>query len=159
MQINKSTPRNEVTIAGAVFAMPAPYKEGHALNANEAAAMNQLLAENVRNNFAKTVKDANGDVGALQPKLDEYVKTYEFGVHKGGGVRLDPVEREAMNIAVGKVKDALRKKGHKVADVGNEKINKMAKETLDKFPQIRQQAKVIVDQRASIGADALDIAV
>jgi len=93
------------------------------LTESEAAVLNQTLAENIRNNFASVVEKANdaamdaatkaaktdeerqaalavrANPADLQPQLDSYVSTYEFGVRTGGGPKLDPIEREAKRIA------------------------------------------------------------
>jgi hypothetical protein len=50
----------DVTIAGEVFKIDTPYTEGHTCTAGEASALNQVRHENLRNNFAKKVKDAKG---------------------------------------------------------------------------------------------------
>ena len=51
MQFDTDTNRVAVTIAGAEFTVPAPFAEGHTLTAGEAAALNQLTRENVRNSL------------------------------------------------------------------------------------------------------------
>lgn len=55
MEITNETPMREITVAGTQLQAPAPYAEGHTLNENEAAVLNQTLAENLRNNFASRV--------------------------------------------------------------------------------------------------------
>ena len=47
-----------ITIQGGQFQIPMPFSEGHTLNGPEASAMNQLFAENIRNNFAGKMKKA-----------------------------------------------------------------------------------------------------
>lgn len=87
-----------ITIQGYEFDAPSPYAEGHVMLANEASALNQTFAENLRNNFAKTVataKEANGDklpadvITALHAEFDDYAANYQFGVRRPGEV--DPV--------------------------------------------------------------------
>lgn len=150
MKFTAKTPRNTMKIAGQLFAIAAPFDEGHALTANEASAMNQLLAENIRNNFAKRVKDAD-DVAGLQAELDNYVKEYEFGVRRSGGGRTgDPVEAEAMAIARSKVKQALQAKGHKLADISASKITELASQALAKHPEWTDLAVQVVSQRDAV---------
>lgn len=86
----------QITIAGQSFVIPLRYIVGHQITEGEAAALNQTLAENIRNNMAKKVKD-----GAGQAEVTEYATGYEFTV---GGVAserkvVDPIEREARKIA------------------------------------------------------------
>ena len=162
MDFNDQTPRRNITIAGVQLSVPEPITEGHQVNENEAAALNQVLAENVRNNFANRVKKAqeNGeDTESLQQELEAYVADYEFGVRRGGGggsaTSKDPVEKEAMALARAKVKEALKSKGHKISDVANEKINELAANALEKHPEFREQAKQIVEARQGVGEEIM----
>lgn len=109
MNITEETPRVEIVIQGATFSVPTPYAEGHTLTANEANALNQVLTENLRNNFANKVKAAletvdgavdNLNMDELQAALDAYSKDYEFGVRKiGARSGTTALEKEAMSIA------------------------------------------------------------
>lgn len=158
MKYNEETPRHEVTIQGVTVKVPAPYTKGHKLNENEAGALNQVLAENVRNNLAskfKESKDENGNLTAtvaeLQAMVDEYVEGYEFGVRTGGGRTADPVEREARAITESKVKAAYEAKtGNKWTDVEAAQRREMVSQALEKHPQIREQARAIVAARQSV---------
>jgi hypothetical protein len=161
--ITNETPRDSITIAGNTFQVAKPYAEGHTLTPNEAAALNQVFAENIRNNFAKTVKDATEagtfDLEVFQSKLDEYVEEYEFGVRTGGGGRSgDPVMVEAMSIARDLVRKAIVKQGHKLSDVSAANITAMAKQALDsgKNPQILELARQRVDAAKDIAGIELD---
>jgi hypothetical protein len=163
MDFNDQTPRRNVTISGVQFSVPEPIAEGHKVNENEAAALNQVLAENVRNNFANRVKkaqEAGEDPSALQAELDQYVGEYEFGVRRGGGggatSSKDPVEKEAEALAKAKVKEALKSKGHKISDVSSEKISELTKNALEKYPEFREQAKQIVEARQSVGSELME---
>ena len=161
-------PRSTITIAGLTMTVPAPFVEGHVLRTNEAAALNQTYAENVRNNFSNSAKKAIQDagsvdavsIGELQDQLDEYVKSYDFGVRRGSGASrtpLDPVEREALNLAIEKVKNALRAKGYQLKEVGQRKIRELAEEAVEKNPQIKAQAEQILKIKSEIGQEALDL--
>lgn len=118
MQFDTSTPRNSVTIQGAEFTIPAVFTPGHQLSEGEASQMNQLLAENVRNNFAGKMKARaeKGEPAYTQEDLDAYVAEYEFGVRKAGTgeARLSPVEREARRIARDRISAALKSRNQKV---------------------------------------------
>lgn len=167
MNVTPDTPMHDITCAGLTLQAPAPYAEGHTLTSNEAAVLNQTLAENLRNNFATKVKKAKDaleegqelDVDALNMEFAEYVESYEFGVRRSGGTRApaDPVEREALNIAKAQVRAALKKKGIKASDMEAAQITELATGVLDKYPQIREQAQQIVNARSAIGADELDL--
>lgn len=166
MQIPENAGTREVTIQGHTFNVPEPYAEGHPLTENEAAALNQTFAENVRNNFAQKVKDANEaqgeenvDTSALQSELDSYIEGYEFGVRRsgGGGSRtpVDPVEREALRMAEDAVKNAIRAKGGKVSEFDN--IKEVARTLLEKKPEIREAAQRRVDEMSNIGNELDDM--
>lgn len=157
--IHSETVREEITIAGQTFSIPRPYTEGHVLLLNEAAALNQVFGENLRNNFASTVKNAveagTFDAAALQVALDEYAHSYEFGVRKareGGSVRApkDPVEAEAMSIAKDKVRAAIKAKGGNPKDYSAAEIQTLAVQVLEKYPQIREVAARNVASAAEI---------
>lgn len=144
-----------VTIQDKAFVIPAPYSEGHVLAANEAAALNQLFAENVRNNFAAKLKKAKEEGKTLgQSDLDEYTATYSFGVRVGGASRLDPVERLAREMAEEQVKKMLKAKGVKIKDAEEAgKIDEFVDKLLEKYPAIREQAAKVHAARSSVVGD------
>ncbi len=148
MKFTQKTPRASVTIQKNQFDVPQPYEEGHSLNANEAAALNQLVCENIRNNQAKVVSDglaAGKTVDELQKVIDEYCVTYEFGVRRKGS-RGDPVMAKAIEIASEKVREALKKKGVTLKTVTAAEIRAKAEAAVKQHPQILEAAKIIVAQ-------------
>lgn len=134
--VNESTPRTEITIAGETFSVAQPYAEGHVLTANEASALNQTFAENIRNNMAAKVKEfkesTTWDHDVVQGRVDDYVDEYEFGVRTGGGRTGDPVRAEAMNIARDLVRREIQRQGKKLADYTAARISELAKSILDR---------------------------
>lgn len=162
MKFSTDTVKSEVTIQDNKFIVPQPFSNGHVCNENESAALNQILVENTRNNFAKRVKTAveNGtfNQGAMQTELDKYLEGYEFGVRRGGGPT-DPVGKEAMNLAKELVRNALRKKGFKLSDVSAKQINELAAEALEKRPDIRKEAEQRVKRREKLGDDELELSI
>jgi len=160
---------HDITIAGIVLSVPAPFGEGHVLSSVEAGVLNQTYFENIRNNFASAVKKVKEaaetagteiDPGALQTALDEYVAGYTFGVRRGGGgsrVAMDPIDKETKRIAETKVKAALAKKGIKFKDVDKANFNKIVAEVIEKHPQIRVAAETIVEARKAAGEDTLEL--
>jgi PP-loop superfamily ATP-utilizing enzyme len=176
MKIAENTPTREITIQGFAFSVPAPFSEGHTVTAGEASALNQTLAENIRNNLAKTidkaveaaakanaidVKDVTAghlDLDELQGKVNEYVQEYEFGVRAGGGRNItDPVEREAMNIARTKVREALKSKGYVLAEIPKETIDKLAEDLVEANPAITDEAKRRVESTKSFAVGEIDL--
>lgn len=170
----------QVTIQGVVFDLEDKYEAGHAINENEAGALNQTRAENLRNNFASVVKSAREDaarqangladdatptddqlnavefdeatIDELKSKFNEVADKYEFGA-RGGGLRTtDPVEREAKRIAREKVEVAIREKYGKLSAVASEKITELVHE-LAQREDIVALAKSNVESAKSIAAD------
>ena len=167
MKVTAKTKTKEVRIQGVDFVIPQPYTKGHQVTENEANALNQLTAENVRNNFASTVKKAKEaaaapggkpiELSALQGALDEYIKSYEIGIRRaGGGTTANPVAQEAMQIARELVKKQWNKAGNALKDLDGKDLTRMAKELLEKHPQVREHARGIVRQREE-AAEALGI--
>lgn len=152
-----------ITIQGKSFSIPAPYAEGHVLNANEAGAVNQLFAENIRNNFAGLMKKAedkrkeDGTTALLtQADLDKYAETYKFGVRSGSGPRLDPVEREMRKMAETQVKALLSSKNIALKALPEGKYDELVEKVLAKYgDDLRTRAESIVaTQKAAVAAVA-----
>ena len=110
-----------ITIQGVSATITAPYAEGHACTAAEASALNQVRAENIRNNKAKEVKELKEQFGedeaALTAAVAEivaaYDEAYEFTLASVGGGRssMSPIEKEARSIARELISGQLREKG------------------------------------------------
>lgn len=162
------TSTQQITIQDWLATIPAPYATGHTLNENEAGAFNQLFAENVRNNFAKKVKDAREkaekdgaqvDFEALQAELNDYSASYEFGARKGGGggdstLPKDPVQRAAHILARDKIRAHAKAKGKKLTP---EQVATLVPQLLEKNPSIMEEAKRQVEAAASITIDELEL--
>lgn len=115
--------RESITIQGLDFKVHSPYEAGHVLLADEASVLNQTFHENLRNNFASTVKDVKAEHGddlpedalsKLQEEFDEYARDYKFGVRKGGTrAPADPIEAEAFRMAKESIRLKLKELGRK----------------------------------------------
>lgn len=149
----------QITIAGEVFSAPVRYEEGHELTAGEASALNQTYHENLRNNFAKKVKDAKEknefDLEILQAEFNDYAEAYQFGLRVGGGGTRDPVLSEAMTIAKSQIRAALKKKGVKIATVEASAITEAAKKLIARDARIMELAKQRVEEAQSAAAEDL----
>lgn len=157
-----------ITIAGHAFQVPLRYKEGDELSAGEASALNQTYHENLRNNFAKKVKegtDAGVGLDVLQDQLNAYAAEYQFGVRSGGGGGpRDPVMTEGMRIARDKVKEQLKAAianpqskyyNRKISDFKAEVIGEAAKALLARDPAILELAKKRVAELQSAATSDL----
>lgn len=152
----------QITIQGHSFNVPTRYREGHELNEAEANALNQTFHENLRNNFAKKVKEAgeSPDLAALQAELDAYAESYQFGIRAAGtGVSRDPVMTEAMRMARKIIDDLLRKKGKKPSDVTAEAKNDAAKRLLERpeGANILAAARQRIEEQKALSVDSDDL--
>ncbi len=162
-----SVPRKEVTIAGLRVQAPLPYTPGHVLTEGEAAALNQVYIENVRNSMAAQMTKAKEelqagttfDLAAWEPKIQEYFQNYQFGTRNSTTsvkATMDPVEREALSMARSTIAAAIKQQGYSLKAVGEEKIMELAKQLLEKNPAFREQAKQVVESRRAVGKLSLD---
>jgi hypothetical protein len=163
MQFDTSTPRQDITIQGAIFSCPMPFHEGYPLKANEASAMNGLLAENLRNNVVGKFSEGEGEnrrFNCTQEQFDEYASQYEFGARRGSGeARLSPVEREARKIAREKVNEALKAKGKKLdlkTEQGRETMEALVSQ-LAANPAIVKEAEKRVKATERISVEELGL--
>ena len=147
--------REEITIQGVDFTIATRYAEGHTLTANEAAALNQMRAENIANNFRSKIKaaiEANDlDVDALQAELDAYADTYEFGLRRTATPK-DPVAAKALSLAKAAIRAAIQAQGKKVRDFAPEAIEDAAIRLLNtpKGEEIREMARArLAEEKAA----------
>lgn len=155
MDYSNETHRATVTIDGLEFTIPQPFEDGHTCTANEASALNQLLVENTRNNFAQKIKRAKekGEELPEQSDLDAYVSGYEFGVRSVQ--TSDPVQVEAREIVLPHIKASIQTAGGKISDYTNKQLMEKCDEVIAKNPQVREQAAAIVRQKQDIGSASL----
>lgn len=149
----------EITIAGQTFAVAQPYIAGHAITEAEAKALNQVRAENVRNNMASKVKAAfEGTAKEGEPTQEtiaaavaEYDANYVFTLASvGGGKRsTDPVEVEALRIARGMFADWAAGKKFTVKAV-KEKIGDEAYDA--KIAEIAERDDVVKEAKRRVKA-------
>lgn len=166
MHFTSETPRREFTMQGKRFTAPTPFAEGHTCTAAEAHALNQILIENTRNNFAGKFKDAaEGKEGAVEPTqadFDAYVAEYEFGARRSAsGTRtpVDPVEKEAFDMAFNLVKQKLAQVGRSIKEAGgHEAIKAKAAQVLETHRDaLIAKAKKVVAARQATAIEELDV--
>ena len=159
----------EITIAGQTFAVLQPYTTGHSITEAEAKALNQVRAENIRNNMASKVKAAfDGSAKDGEPTQDtiaayvaEYDAGYEFTLASvGGGKRsTNPNEVEALRIARGIFADWATSKKLTVKAI-KEKIGEEAYDAkvaeIAEREDVVKEAKRRVKQRQAAAESAMD---
>lgn len=106
VEYTNETPRKDITIQKATYSIVMPFAEGHVCTQNEANALNQLLAENCRNNFSARFKDGNVP---SQEEFDAYVAGYQFGVRSVSTT--DPVEKQMRKMVEAKFNEMLKARG------------------------------------------------
>lgn len=150
----------QITIQGLQFEVADRFAEGHTLKANEASSLNQTLRENIRNNLATKIDKAKTEgksASEMQEMVDEYAATYEFGVHVGGGRVSDPIERELLDIAETKVKDAIKSAGKKIKDFSKEQFDDLVAKAIERNPAWREAAEATVAARARAVTEVGDL--
>lgn len=155
----------EITIAGVAFTAPQPYIAGHPLTDGEAKALNQVLAENLRNNFASKVKAAlNGaeeltadQKATLDDEFGAYASAYEFNATtvRASRAAVDPVEAEAIKIAKQVVSVKLKEVGKKRSDISDETYNAAIDKVAASEGVLKMARKNVADRKnaASIELD------
>lgn len=158
-----------LTIQGLAFSAPAPYETGHVCSDVEAATLNQTLGENLRNNFAKVVKDAKDAqektapgsampedaVEALKAKFAEYAEAYEFQGRRATSTPVDPVERIAVGLAKDKLTAHLKANNIDKKSLAEGRFDSLVQELLTKYPAIREEAKRRHEAAQNIALDSL----
>lgn len=154
-------PNDMLTVAypskGRSFTFPKRYAEGDTLDANEANALNGLLCENIRNNFAKHADNEAGlSDEELNAKFAEYAENYDFaGRRQSTKAPVDPVAKEAHKIAAAKIDAALRAKGTSRKNLAEGKFEGLVAELIAKYPAITEEAQRRVESAKAIGTDSL----
>jgi len=121
------TATKTITIQDHAFEASQPYLAGHVITDAEAKALNQVRAENLRNNFATKIKAAKGEAEALteeqlvalRAEFAEYDAAYVFTLASvGGGKReTDPVQAEAKRLARDVITAKLKAAGKLVKNI------------------------------------------
>jgi len=152
----------KIKIQEMIFTASTPYAEGHSLTALEAKALNQTRCENLRNNFAKTVKTAKeaGDLTVeqmqdLQAQFSAYDQAYTFAERKAASA-VDPVEKETWKLASKAVMAALRKKGYDPKTVEESKLESMIAGLIAKDSRFEEEARRRIESDANVAGNALD---
>ena len=151
----------DIIIQGESFAVSLPYSEGHTLTAVEAKVLNQTRCENIRNNQAKGIKEAQAagtyDHKATTKLVNQYDADYTFAMPGAGTARrsMDPIEKEARAIArqmlVGKLKEANRK----LKDLDKAKVAEVI-EKWSALDAVLKAAKKVVAERTALADVSLE---
>ena len=125
------------------------YQSGHVCTEVEAEVLNQTERENLRNNFARKVKDAKEKEGgtlspdtlnSLTEELKQLAENYQFNVRQPR--QTDPVMAIAMDLVLTKLQNALKAQGVKSKDVAISDLRAKAKSMIEANPVILEKARV-----------------
>lgn len=147
----------EITIQGLTFAAPQPYSAGHTCTEAEASVLNSVLANALRNNFARRVKEYEGTSQGdavhiqLQREFDSYAASYTLNARTG-----DPIERAARRIAQDLVRTALNERGQKPSDLADGVFDSLVAKAALK-PSVLSEARRRVEATKSIVEQSLDL--
>lgn len=156
----------DLIIQSVKFTAPIPYAAGHVLTEPEARALNQVFHENLRNNFAKTVKASNEGAEGSIPVADlpaafaAYAGEYSFAMPgQGGGTSrvMDPVEREARALAKELIKAHLQKQGKSITapkDASDEQKAEYKAKIDAKIEEIATKDEVLAQAKKNVAARA-----
>lgn len=111
-----------VRIRGYQFSISAPYAEGQKMGEAEVQQLNDLRADNIRNNLTKPVLDALAtlppegmlspdQLAELQEKITAYDKNYSLQLKHQARPRVGQIEAEARVIAEERLDAQLRSSG------------------------------------------------
>lgn len=135
------------------FQVQAPYSEGHVLTRAEAQALNVLRSENIQNNLRQAFADEAGKcvennnlltqeaLDRVQEIVSKYDENYQFVEAHEPKPKLGALEREARNIAIGKLEDG----------ASEEEIAALA-ETIDVLTEARER----LEAQARIASSSME---
>lgn len=141
------------------FPIQRKYLEGHVLNADEAAAFNQLLLENVRNNtYGWVTRVARGravltpeEYSDLAKRIDEYADGYQFKT-RSRTKNINPLDATVRELAWQHAESWGIQNGF---DITSDEVQRKYAD-LRHAPQIYAEARKIILNRQSVMDEALE---
>lgn len=134
------------------FSFPERFSTGHVLSEGEAAALNQMLAENVRNNVSgwvnKTLQSLHVTVlptqshNHLQDRIADYAARYQFRRRERSRTP-SPIEAAADEIAQQQAETEMQQQGY----APNSEETKARFRQLRNDPAVLEQARSLVVRR------------
>jgi hypothetical protein len=148
VEFTEETSRKNIIIKKIEYTIAQPFGEGHVCTANEANALNQLLCENVRNNFAPKIKE--GEAAPDQAALDAYVAGYQFGVRSVS--TSDPVEKVMRQMVERKLVEALKARGKNKSSLSAEEFKNAIDAAVEKNRDVlyAKAKEIVMMQTADI---------
>lgn len=146
------------------FSLSSPYSPGHCLTAAEAAALNSLRAENIRNTLRRWVELEQRTAGPkgllspaqlarLQSKLDSYSENYQFGRLSEGAKPPKGLAEEIILVAEEWLAAQCRQQGAELLDLPNrqELIDEISEKS-----EVQLEARKRLSARQTVALSVLD---
>jgi hypothetical protein len=144
------------------------YAEGHQLTEHEALALNKFLHDSAKSGFRASVTKAielakkegrealtEQEVSDLQSELLETLSTYDFKTLRKPRESVPPVIKEARKLIKPLVLNFLKTKGVDPDSLGDERMEKLLDQALEKRPDVMNEAKRRVEAIKSLGDEIL----
>jgi hypothetical protein len=149
----------QITIQGIVFDLPDRYQEGHSLTPGEAHALNQVLRENIRNNFAgqaRAAKEAAVPEDSIQQMFRDYVENYEFSDRSSPRSATTTIHSLRRQLAQEWCQNYLKQKGGQTwDDLTKDNQEVMIATAIDRIPAIKEEAQRRYDALNAVIADVM----
>lgn len=113
-------------------------------------SLNDATASLQRKDYSTDVAFQSAAMAMVQKRLDGILKGE---LRQSAGRIGDPVEAEAIRVAVSIISNAILAKGGKLKDYTMKDLRERAGQLLDRKPQIRLDAAATVAAKAAAGAD------
>ncbi len=155
----------QITIKGYQFTLRAPYSPGQRLGEAEAGHLNDLRADNIRDNMTRLVTDAKAGLESgkmlspealveLQEKITAYDAKYALQIKHQARPRVGRIEAQARLIAELRLDEQLRKQGLAPDSPG---INyEQLIEQFISLPEVQEAARVQVLAKAEAVSGVLE---
>lgn len=149
----------EVTIQGLTFTYEPRYSAGHTLDEGEAKALNQVMKENLRNNFAQKVSAfQEGAVSEeiIQASFAEYVEKYRFSDRQTVERPTNKVEQIHSKLIREMAEAVCRRNKTTFKDLSEARQEALLETIRASKPELLEEAKRRFEQLQSITAAALE---
>ena len=164
----------EVQIGGVLVTVSTPYAEGHTCTEAEAKALNQTRTENISNALRKKIQElgearendegktvyvySDEALAQIEKMVAEYDAEYVFTMASAGGGRraIDPLEKECIAIARQAVTAELKKKGVKIKDLPDGKMDEFIEQYKDHEKIVALAKKRLKEREALSSAISLE---
>lgn len=152
-----------VRIRQYAFSISAPYVKGQKMTEVEVQVLNNLRADNIRNNVSRPVLDAiaglapgqllsPGQLAELQAVISKYDSTYHFKLKHEPRARLGALDAQARLVAEERLEVQVRAQGLELTQATRE----AAIAEFIGLPEVQEEARKRVSVKQSVARDSLE---